>query len=133
MKEQKPSKVWEVLSKEYRYESLILVFFAIVLMIVSAYILNGTLTLRTDIPVLGLLGLYPLVSASVFFVAGFVGLIVGAWPIFKPSFKEVKRLTPPTRKIFIDHIIKVFTFILGLTAIFLIYDTIITQLFSLAM
>lgn len=128
--EQKTNRVWEILSKEYKYESLLLVFLSIVIMVVSAYIMNGTLTINASFPVLGD---FPLISAIVFFVAGFTGMIVGAWPIFKPSVKEMKRLTPPTKKVFGDHIVKVFTFILGLTAVFLIYDSIISALFKLVL
>lgn len=122
------SPVMRVLTKEYKYESLFLVLISIVIMVVSAYIINGTLTIRSEFPVLGN---FPLVSAIVFFVAGFIGLVVGAWPIFKPSFKEVRRLTPPTKRMYGDHTVKVFSFILGLLAIFLIYDTVIASLFGL--
>lgn len=128
MKEQKPSKVWDIIMKEYKYESILLVVISIIVMVTSAYIINGTLTIRPDFPVLGD---FPLVAAIVILIAGFVGLVLGAWPIFKPSFKEVKRLTPPTPSTFKDHIIKVFTFILGLTAVFLIYDTIIASFIKL--
>ncbi|XMB86661.1 preprotein translocase subunit SecE [Mycoplasmatota bacterium WC44] len=128
MSEKKQSKVFEILSKEYKYESVLLTVISIIIMIVSAYIMNGTLTIEPEFPVLGS---FPLVTAIVFFVAGFVGLVVGSWPIFKPSFKEVKRLTPPSKKTYADHTVKVFTFILGLTAIFLIFDTAISSFFGL--
>ncbi|XMB67604.1 hypothetical protein RI065_03505 [Mycoplasmatota bacterium zrk1] len=128
MSEKKKNRVWEIVTKDYKYESVILTVISIVIMIISAYIINGTLTIRPSFPVLGT---YPLVSAIVFFVAGFVGLVVGSWPIFKPSFKEVSRLTPPTKKTYGDHIVKVFTFILGLTAIFLVYDSIMNVFIKL--
>jgi len=122
MSEKKPNRVWEILTKEYKYESIVLVVVSIVIMIITAYILNGTLTIN---PNFFLLGDYPTISAIVFFVAGFIGLVVGLWPLFKPSFKEINRLTPPTRRTYLDHTIKVFSFILGLIAIFLIYDTVV--------
>ncbi len=124
------SSVWDVFTREYKYESLFLVLISVVIMVVSAYIMNGTLTIREGFPVLGN---FPMVSAIVFFVAGFIGLVVGAWPIFKPSFKELRRLTPPTRRTYGDHTVKVFSFILGLLAIFLLYDSVITFLFGLTM
>ena len=82
---EKKSRVWDILQKDYKYESLFLVLISIVIMVVSAFLMNGTLTIRAEFP---LLGNFPTVSAIVFFVAGFIGLVVGSWPIFKPSFKE---------------------------------------------
>lgn len=128
MSESKKSPVMQILTKEYKYESLFLVLISVVIMVVSAYIINGTLTIDPGFPVLGN---FPLVSAIVFFVAGFIGLVVGSWPIFKPSFKEIGRLTPPTKATYGDHTVKVFTFILGLTAIFLIFDSAIAGFFGL--
>ena len=75
----------------------------------------------------------PIVAAIVFMVAGAVGVVVGSWPIFKPSFKEVKRLTPPTKRTYFDHIVKVFSFIIGLTIIFLIFDSAMTAFVGLFM
>lgn len=124
------SKVWDVLSKEYKYESLFLVLISVVIMVVSAFIINGTLTIRPEFP---LLGDFPVVAAIVFMVAGFIGLVIGSWPIFKPSFKEIKRLTPPTKRTYGDHIVKVFSFILGLSAIFLIFDSAIAAFVGLFM
>lgn len=124
------SKVWDVLSKEYKYESLFLVLISVVIMVVSAFIINGTLTIRPEFP---LLGDFPVVAAIVFMVAGFIGMVIGSWPIFKPSFKEIKRLTPPTKRTYGDHIVKVFSFILGLTAIFLIFDSAIAAFVGLFM
>ncbi len=128
MSENKKSSIWQILSKEYKYESLFLVFLSIVIMVVSAFIMNGTLTINAGVPVLGT---FPLISAIVFFVTGFIGLIIGSWPIFKPSFKELRRLTPPTKAVYGDHTVKVFTFILGLTAIFLIFDSVIASFFGI--
>jgi hypothetical protein len=130
MSENKQTSVWDIFRKEYKYESLLLVFLSVVIMVVSAMIIGGTLTIRESFPVLGN---FPTISAIVFMVAGFIGLVVGSWPIFKPSFKEARRLTPPTKRTYGDHVVKVFSFVLGLTVIFLIYDTVIAGLFGLAM
>jgi len=124
------SKVWDILSKEYKYESLFLILISIVIMVVSAFLMNGTLAVRSDFPILGD---FPLVSAIIFMIAGFIGLVVGSWPIFKPSFKEVRRLSSPSKKTYGDHTVKVFSFILGLTVIFIIYDSAITAFFKLFM
>lgn len=130
MSENKKSSIMSILSKEYKYESLFLVLISIVIMVVSAFLMNGTLTIREEFP---LLGSFPLISAIVFFVAGTIGLVVGSWPIFKPSFKEVRRLTPPTKSVYGDHIVKVFSFILGLILIFLIFDSAVAAFFGLFM
>ena len=128
MSENKKSPIWQILSKEYKYESLFLVFLSVVIMVVSAFIINGTLTINAGVPVLGT---FPLISAIIFFITGFIGLVIGSWPIFKPSFKEVRRLTPPSKAVYGDHTVKVFTFILGLTAIFLIFDSVIASFFGI--
>jgi len=128
MSENKKNPIWQILSKEYKYESLFLVFLSVVIMIVSAFIMNGTLTINDGVPVLGT---FPLISAIIFFITGFIGLVIGSWPIFKPSFKEVRRLTPPSKAVYGDHTVKVFTFILGLTAVFLIFDSVIASFFGL--
>jgi preprotein translocase subunit SecE len=63
--------------------------------------------------------------------AGAVGLVIGSWPLFKPSVAEVSRLTPPSKATYADHMVKVFTFILIFLAVFLIYDSVIAATFGL--
>jgi preprotein translocase subunit SecE len=63
--------------------------------------------------------------------SGAVGLVIGSWPLFKPSMVEIKRLTPPSRAIYADHMVKVFTFILLFLVVFIIFDSVITAAFGL--
>jgi len=118
----------QILTTEYKGESLLLVAVSIVIMVVSAYIIDGTLVINSDFPVIGQ---FPTVSIIVFMTAGAVGLVIGSWPLFKPSVAEVSRLTPPTKATYADHMVKVFTFILIFLAVFLIYDSVIAATFGL--
>jgi preprotein translocase subunit SecE len=118
----------EILTTEYKGESLLLVFVSIVIMVVSSYIIIGTLVINPTFPVIGR---FPLLSTVVFMVSGAVGLVLGSWPLFKPSIVEIKRLTPPTRAIYLDHMVKVFTFILLFLIVFIVFDSVITATFGL--
>jgi len=128
MQSNKPNRIMQILTTEYKGESLLLVAVSIVIMVVSAYIIDGTLIINSDFPVIGQ---FPTVSVVVFMTAGAVGLVIGSWPLFKPSVAEISRLTPPTKATYADHMIKVFTFILIFLAVFLIYDSVITATFGL--
>jgi hypothetical protein len=65
MQSNKPNRIMEILTTEYKGESFLLVMVSIVIMVVSAYIINGTLVINPDFPVIGL---FPTVSTIVFMV-----------------------------------------------------------------
>jgi preprotein translocase subunit SecE len=128
MQSNKPNRIMEILTTEYKGESLLLVLVSIVIMVVSAYIINGTLVINPDFPIIGN---FPLLSTIVFMFSGAVGLVIGSWPLFKPSVIEIKRLTPPSRSVYLDHMVKVFTFILLFLVVFILFDSVITASFGL--
>jgi hypothetical protein len=128
MQSNKPNRIMEILTTEYKGESLLLVLISIVIMVVSSYIIIGTLVINPTFPVIGR---FPLLSTIIFMVSGAVGLILGSWPLFKPSVVEIKRLTPPTKATYFDHMVKVFTFILVFLVVFIVFDSMITATFGL--
>jgi len=128
MQSNKPNRIMEILTTEYKGESFLLVMVSIVIMVVSAYIINGTLVINPDFPVIGL---FPTLSVIVFMFSGAVGFVIGSWPLFKPSVVEIKRLSPPTKATFFDHMVKVFTFILVFLVVFIAFDSVITATFGL--
>lgn len=122
----KPSKFWEILTKDYKYENLILVILSITVLVFGALIVAGSLNVNQSFPVIGK---YPEVFAWSIIVIAVSALLFTAWPFFKPSIFEWKKTTKPTKAIMFDHIAKVFSFMLLLSILFALFDYLIGLVF----
>lgn len=130
--EEKPNRIHDILTKDYKWESGLLLFLSIVILAMAGLLVAQTLVIDTTVPVIGkILGTYPIVTEIVLFVLGFVGLFVSVWPVVKPSVKEVNKLTFPTKSEYGLNIARVFSFIIGLLVIFMIYDLVIVKVFAI--
>ncbi len=127
MKQEKKSIFKKMFTTEYKYESIISVVLSMATLLIGIYILNGTLTIKPTFPIIG--GV-PKVFAIIIILLSAVVFLVGIWPIYKPSFRGIKKLTPPTKKTYLDHTLKVFTFIFLLVIVFTVYDTVIIRIIS---
>ena len=123
MSEQKKVKsnkgVMSFLSKEYKYENLIMAFFALVAIVLGALILTGTLTVAEGF---FLLSDYPKLVAWVLVGLGVVSLLLVIWPFYKPSFDETKHIKGLKKSEFLINIARVLCFIIILALLFFLYD-----------
>lgn len=123
------SKLVEVLSKEYKWENLLLGILAtlsagLALMIISG---NSLLQINPNFPILGqepngTIFSYVLLVISVF------GMILVIYPFFIPAIPEVKKIIWPTRSKFLDHSARTLIFLFILTGVVLLYNFLILRL-----
>lgn len=124
----KPGKIWDIITKEYKFENLILIILAAIVLIFGALIIAGSLNVNPNFFVIGQ---YPLIFAWFMIVVALVSIVLTAWPFFKPSILEWKKVTKPTKKVMLDHSAKVFSFIIFLSFMFILFDYLISALFRL--
>ncbi|MDD3191793.1 MAG: preprotein translocase subunit SecE [Bacilli bacterium] len=125
--EKKPNRLLMVFTKEYKHESLILLFLALVAIILGVLFLNGVLNADGVF----LIGDYPQVFAWVLIVLGALSVLLAVWPYYKPSIEEVRRVSWPTRGIMLQNSLTVFLFSLILSVFFALSDNIIKLIFGL--
>lgn len=118
-KKQAKKGTMSVLSKEYKYENLILAFLAIFAIVLGALIVNGTLVIGENY---FLIGSYPKVFAWVLIGLGAISLLLVALPFYKPSFDEAKHIKGLKKSEFLVNIARVLIFILILAAFFFLCD-----------
>lgn len=118
-KKQAKKGTMSVLSKEYKYENLILAFLAIFAIVLGALIVNGTLVIGENY---FLIGSYPKVFAWVLIGLGIISLLLVALPFYKPSFDEAKHIKGLKKSEFLVNIARVLIFILILAAFFFLCD-----------
>ncbi len=123
MSEQKNVKnnkgVMSFLSKEYKYENLIIVIFALAAIVLGALIITGALVIDKNF---FLFGSYPMVVAWILVGLGVVSLLFVLYPFYKPSFDETKHIKGLKRSEFLLNIVRVITFIIVLALVFFLYD-----------
>ena len=123
MSEQKNVKnnkgVMSFLSKEYKYENLIVVIFALAAIVLGALIITGALVIDKNF---FLFGSYPMVIAWILVGLGVVSLLFVLYPFYKPSLDETKHIKGLKRSEFLLNIVRVLTFIIILALVFFLYD-----------
>ena len=129
-KEKKQAKkgTMSVLSKEYKYENLILAFLAVFAIVLGALIVNGTLVIGKDY---FLIGSYPKVFAWVLIGLGVISLLLVALPFYKPSFDEAKHIKGLKKSEFLVNIARVLIFIFILAGFFFLCDLALDPLMDL--
>lgn len=121
----KVSKVFEVLTKEYKYENLFLLVVAIISLAFGAMVISGDLDVKPEVPVVGA---YPILFAWVLISVSVIGLLIVAFPFYQPSFGEFSKITWATYKSFITDFARVFIFIIFVSFAFMFYDIILRKL-----
>ena len=125
--ENKPSRIWNYIKEEHKWENYVFLGISIVTLILGVLILVGTLVVRPDFPVIGS---FPIVFGWILVVVAAAGVIYALYPMFKPAFPEFKKITWLTGSKLVGNIIRVFLFILIFTLLFLLYDSFISQVLS---
>lgn len=121
----KENKALYILTHDFKYEGLILLFLALVAIVLGVLIVGGTLIIDENA---FLIGSYPMVFAWILIALGGVSLLLSVWPFYKPSIVELKRVTWPTRGRILKDTITVFTFTIILSLFFFLVDAALTPL-----
>jgi len=123
------SKLSEILTKEYRYENLILGLFAMISMTLSVMLLGGTLTIDPSFPFLGTPPGDKIFAGALLAISLF-GLILVLYPFFAPSWPELKKISWPKWAVFLDAALRVFVFTILLTALLFFFDMAVVEIFE---
>ena len=97
------------LSKDYKYENLVIAIFALIAIVLGALIITKAIVIDENF---FLLGSYPMVVAWVLIL----------WPFYKPSFDETKHIKGLKRSEFLVNIARVIMFIIILAFFFFLCD-----------
>lgn len=116
------------LSKEYKYENLILAFLAVFAIVLGALIISGSLVIDSNF---FLIGSYPKVFSWVLVGLGVISLLLVVWPFYKPSIDETKHIKGFKRSEFLVNIVRVLIFIIVLALFFFLCDLALDPLMQL--
>lgn len=116
------SKLLDVLKTEYKWENVVLAILASLALAFSLMIINGTLAVRQNFPVIGS---YPLIFAWILFSISVIGILLVIAPFFIQALPEVRRISWADWKTSIDAVTKVFIFVTILAFLFLGFDYLI--------
>ena len=125
-KEKNNNGILSIFTKEYKYEGIILLALSLIALVLGTMVLIGEtsqgssgLVINKDI---FLIGDYPKAFAWILIILGAVSLVLAAWPFYKPSISEIKRVSWPNRGTLLKNTATVFAFILVLSIFFIFSD-----------
>ena len=118
----KPSKIHEILTTEYKWETYLLGVLSVIAIALGLLLFTDVLTVEEDTAVIGN---YPELFAWIITIVGAIGFILFAIPLFKPAIPELKVLSFPTWKVFLANSTRVFIFIIVIALMFLLYESFI--------
>ncbi len=123
------SKLLEVLSTEYKGESLILGILAIFTAAIAALIISKQpgFTIPSNFPIIGGSPNDMIFAWGVMIVA-VLGIALVLYPFFVPALPELKKITWAKGKQFLDHSIRVIIFTAIITLLVLAFDIIILEI-----
>ncbi len=130
-REEKVAKVLNLLKKEYPFEGLLLGLLGALVLTLGIYIFEGeVLQIRlTDLWIFAT----PLrinIFSIIVMVLGAAALIIALAPFFIPGFKEMRRVSWPTKDIMTNHTARVFGFVIFLGLMFVLYDLVFRPIFD---
>ena len=124
-----------LLGKEYKYEGLLLLVLGIITTVLGVLIHLGVTTKGSEGLVINenfyFIGEYPKLFAWVLIILGAAAIILAIYPYYKPSIKEMKRITWPSKKEMLSNTLIVIAFIVIVAFLFLGYDAILNQVVKL--
>lgn len=140
--EEKRSRVMEILKKEYKFENILLIILAPILVLYGVYIVLGKFGSVDLTKILGQseydfinwffqTTLARILTGSFLILIGALVIVFLMWPLVRPSINEMKKVTFPTAKRLGLDSIRVFVFLLFLMALFILYGLALDPLFKL--
>ena len=135
MAEEKKKSLRRALEKEYKYEGLLLLVLGIITTVLGVLIHMGVTSNGSEGLVINenfyFIGEYPKLFAWILIILGAAGIILSIYPYYKPSIKEMKRITWPSKKEMLSNTLIVIAFVFIVALLFLGYDAILNQVVKL--
>lgn len=125
--EEQHSRILEYLKNEHKWENYVLLILSFMALILGCLILNGTLEVSEDFP---LIGNFPKVFAWILVGLSILAIALSLWPFFKPAFPELKKVSWPKGRQFGADVARVFIFLLILVSVLLLFDAFVSKLIS---
>ena len=122
------SRIAEYMKEEHKWENYVFIAISIVVLLLGSLILNGSLEVKNNFPVIGS---HPTLFAWILIVIAVAALIYALWPFYKPAFPEFKKITWLTWPKFLGNLARTFTFMLVFVAVLYLYDSFISEIFVL--
>ena len=135
MAEGRKKSVLSLLSKEYKYEGLLLLVLSVITILLGVMILIGVSTEGESGLVVNenfyFIGEYPSAFAWILIVLGVVAFLLAIWPYYKPSIKEMKKITWPSKKTMIENTVATLVYVLIVALLFVGYDVVLNKVVEL--
>ena len=141
--EQEGNRILKILTTEYPIDRVLVVIMGLLVTVVGYYLVSGHTYPGSNTVVLQITNTDAWWSSWIFgsdigiaifswfiIVMGVGALGLGLYPYFKPSFKEMKRVTWPNGSIIKNHSLRVFGFILFLVAAFILFGAALNPIFT---
>lgn len=140
--EEKGNKILKILTTEYPIDRILVVIMGLLVTVVGYYLVSQHQTPAGQVylQITNTDAWYTkwifgsdtgiLIFSIFILVMGVGALGLGLYPYFKPSFKEMKRVTWPNATVIKNHSGRVFGFILFLMAVFIVYNAGLTPFFE---
>ncbi len=127
----KTSKVLEILRTEYPFERVLLGVLGLLVVLLGVYLLEGTMIAitRTEWWIFNAEWKRTMFSIIVI-VLGTISFFMAVWPFFAPSIAEMKKVSIPNRNTTLNHIARVFGFIIFLSLFFTLLDWPLRKIFE---
>lgn len=126
-KQNQEHRITTILTREYKYENLFLGLVAVISGVFSVMIINGTLTVNSDFPIIGENGI---VFGWVLFSISMIGLILALFPFFQPALPEIRKVTWPTVLNWLANCGRVVFFMAIFIALYLMFSVVIKEFLS---
>ena len=118
--DEKPHRILNFLSKEYRGENAVMLFLALFAIVLGALIVTGTLEIDEKY---FLVGLYKgRLFAWILIGLAAISLLFVVIPFYRPSMTEIKHLKTLSRAEFLINVARTMIFILLMVAFFFVCD-----------
>lgn len=118
--DEKPHRILNFLSKEYRGENAVMLFLALFAIVLGALIVTGTLEIDEKY---FLVGLYKgKLFAWILIGLAAISLLFVVIPFYRPSMTEIKHLKTLSRAEFLINVARTMIFILLMVAFFFVCD-----------
>lgn len=127
--EQPKNKLWELLTTEYKGESLILGILATLTAALAVMIIGNVqgFSIPSDFPVLGG-SPNDMIFAWTVLIIALLGLALVVYPFFIPAIPELKKIQWAGWRTFLDSAVRVIIFVAIITALVAAFDVIIIRI-----
>ncbi len=127
--DEKPHRILNFLSKEYRGENAVMLLLALFAIVLGVLIVNGTLTISEEYFLLG----YKKGKLFAWILIGLatISLVFVLIPFFRPSLSEIKHLKGLSKAEFLKNVARTLVFIIILCVFFFLCDLALNPLMDL--